>query len=127
MALALYALPILAAFAAQSASEPPPKPAPLQCDRGPVERTFGEVPWQVYACDDGATLVVVTGPTPTRKLSFFFILSPKNGRYNLHGEGNGDRNLTRPAYEALSAMAPEDLRALYAEAAAAGERSDNPG
>ncbi len=118
---ALLALPILIGAAQTSATETPEKPDPLQCDRGPTSRTFGEVPWLVYACDDGATLVVVTGPTPTRQLSFVFILSPKNGSYALHGEGNGDQNLTRPAYEALSAMTPDALRALYAEAVATGQ------
>jgi hypothetical protein len=98
----------------------------MQCDQGPVDRTFGEVPWKVYACDDGASIVVVTGPSPSRKLSFFFILYPKDGGYALRGEGNGDKNLTRPAYEALSAMKPDDLRALYAEAVAVGEGRASP-
>lgn len=118
--LARLAWLLLLAAAAPSGAQVPPDPPPLQCDSGPIERNFGEVPWKVFACDDGATIVVVTGPSTERQLSFYFIIYPKDGAYALHGEGNGDRNLTRPAYEALSAMTPDHFRALHAEAAASG-------
>lgn len=99
----------------------------LKCEMGPTGRTFGEVPWVIYACDDGASIVAVTGPTATRKLSFVFIIFPKDGTYRLHGEGNGDQALTRPAFDALSAMSPDDFRALYAEAVAVGQRAQAGG
>ena len=74
--------------------------------------------WLVFACDDGASIVVVTGPKSPEDLSFYFIIFPEDGAYRLHGEGNGDKALTRPAYEVLSAMSPDEIRALYAEATA---------
>lgn len=92
----------------------------LDCKAGPVERYFDGVQWYVFACDDGASIVVVTGPKSPSDLSFYFIIFPRDGTYKLRGEGNGDKALTRPAYEALSAMTEEELRALHAEATAAG-------
>lgn len=92
----------------------------LHCEAGPAVRYFDRVQWYVFACDDGASIVVVTGPKSPKDLNFYFIIYPMNGTYKLRGEGNGDKSLTRPAYEALSAMSGEELRALHAEAIAAG-------
>jgi hypothetical protein len=36
--------------------------APLQCDIGPITKSFGSVPWLVYSCADGKSLVVVSTP-----------------------------------------------------------------
>ena len=72
--------------------------------------------WYIFACDDGESIVVVTGPKSPKDLSFYFIIYPKDGAYTLHGEGNGDKTLNRPAYEALTAMSDDDFRALHAEA-----------
>ncbi|MGY6552841.1 MAG: hypothetical protein ACXIT4_13260 [Erythrobacter sp.] len=91
----------------------------LDCKAGAIERYFGGIQWLVLACDDGASLVVVTGPQSPETLSFFFIIFPKDGVYQLAGEGNGDKALTRPAHEALTAMTPDEIRALHAEASAA--------
>jgi len=110
------------AFAAPSPeqSEPPSGRPRLKCEAGPLERYFGEVQWYVYACDDGASLVFYTGPKRPSGLEFYFIIFPKDGTYKFVGEGVGDKALTRPTYEALSAMSPDEFRALHAEAVAVG-------
>lgn len=119
--LVVAALAATAAAATSSAQPEVPADRPrLKCDAGPLERYFGEVQWYGYACDDGASLVFYTGPKRPTGLEFYFIIFPKDGTYKLVGEGVGDKALTRPAYEALSAMTPDDFRALYAEAAAIG-------
>ena len=92
----------------------------LNCQSGPAERYFDGIQWYVFACDDGASIVVVTGPKSPDDLNFYFIIFPKNGVYKLRGEGNGDKALTRPAFEALSAMSNEDIRALHSEAMSVG-------
>lgn len=79
----------------------------------------------MFACDDGASVVVITGPQSPDDRQFYFILFPSDDTYKLVGEGNGDKALTRPAYGALAAMAPDEIAALYAEAAAQG-RADTP-
>lgn len=122
------ALAVLAAFAGNTAfaapsstqSEPPSARPRLKCEAGPLERYFGEVQWYVYACDDGASLVFYTGPKRPAGLEFYFIIFPKDGTYKLVGEGVGDKALTKPAYEGLSAMTAEQFRALHAEASAVG-------
>lgn len=121
---ALAANTVFAAPPAAQSELPSAKPR-LACDAGPLERYFGEVQWYVYACDDGASLVFYTGPKRPAGLEFYFIIFPKDGTYKLYGEGVGDKALTRPAFEALSAMSPDDFRKLHAEATASG-RSASP-
>lgn len=94
------------------------KPVALSCEAGPAERYFADVQWYVYACDDGASIVFVTGPKSPPDLSFVFIVAEENGAYTVHGEGNGDRALTKPAYDAITAMSGSDFRGLHAEATA---------
>ena len=120
--------PVFAALAANtadvaSASGQPEQASAkprLNCEAGPLERYFGDVQWYVYACDDGASLVFYTGPKRPAGLEFYFIIFLKDGNYKLHGEGVGDKALTAPAYEALSAMTAGQFRALHAEATSAG-------
>jgi len=116
---ALAAITALAGSASAQSENPSARPR-LKCEAGPLERYFGEVQWYVYACDDGASLVFYTGPKRPAGLEFYFIIFPKDGTYKLVGEGVGDKALTRPAFEALSAMSPDDFRTLHAEATASG-------
>ena len=120
--LVVAALAANTGLAAPSSEQSEPRSARphLKCDAGPLERYFGEVQWYVYACDDGASLVFYTGPKRPAGLEFYFVIFPKDGTYKLVGEGVGDKALTRPAYEALSAMSPDEFRALHAEAVASG-------
>lgn len=96
--------------AAQPTADEPP--AALVCERGPLERYFERVQW----------LVFVTGPKSPADLSFTFIVFMKDGEYRVRGEGNGDRALTRPAHDAITAMNAADYAALHAEASAMAAR-----
>lgn len=111
----MLALASAAPSFAQQASDPQ-KPS-LQCDLGPAERVFGEVQWIVYACRDGHTIVFFSKAKAGRDLSFYFIVFPQDKAYRIVGEGVGDRTLTKPAFEGISAMSPDEFRALHAEAA----------
>ena len=93
----------------------------LDCSLGPVERRYDNVQWYVFGCVDGETIVFHSGPETPEDLQFYFIVYPEDGEYKVYGEGNGDRALTRPAYEAISAMSAQDYAALHAEAAAKGQ------
>lgn len=92
------------------------KPA-LQCEVGPLQKTFGGNPWLVYGCSDGATLVVTSAPNSPAN-PFYFIIYPENGGYGMHGEGTGAKSATAAAFEDLKRLTPEDLTALTAEAKA---------
>ena len=89
--------------------------AQLQCDIGPVTKTFGSVPWLVYGCDDGSSMVLVSAPG-SRAAPFYFIFSPDSGGYQLRGEGTGAKSATDAAMKELQALTPEQIRALRREA-----------
>jgi len=110
IAASLFAIPVKAQDA-----DPYQRPS-LTCDNGPVERYFAQVQWHVLACDDGKSLVFVTGPKSPKDLNFYFIVFIKDAEYKVHGEGNGDKALTKPAYNAITAMSADEIQALHKEA-----------
>jgi hypothetical protein len=92
------------------------KPA-LQCEVGPLHKTFGGNPWLVYGCSDGATLVVVSsGDSPANP--FVFVVFPKDGSYEMSGEGTGAKEATAAAFEDLKRLTTDAITALLAEAKA---------
>ncbi|MFL0357445.1 hypothetical protein ACI5KX_13315 [Erythrobacter sp. GH1-10] len=117
-ALGAGALTLASPLAAQDAAGS--QPAPMKCERGPVERYFDNVQWYVFACEDEASLVFFTGPKSPADLQFYFLVYPKDGTYKVYGEGKGDKALTKPAYDAISSMTASDFRALHSEASAQG-------
>jgi hypothetical protein len=90
---------------------------PLQCDVGPITKTFGSVPWLVYACRDGKSLVVVSTPG-SPAAPFYFSFSPEHGGYHLRGEGTGSKKVTDAALEDLKRLSDDNVRALVHEAQA---------
>lgn len=101
---------------AASSQDAPPK---LDCSIGPVERAFGGTPWIVYACSDGRSVVVVSkGGNPAAP--FVFIISPKNGRYEIYGEGNGSKTASAAALADLKALGDDGIVKLGDAARAAG-------
>ena len=112
--LVLSPLPV----SASQEQDAPESASSKTCEIGPVERYFADVQWLVYACDDEETLVFVTGPASPSDLSFYFIVFKQDGAYKVYGKGNGDRALTKPAYDAISAMTQADFQSLHDEASA---------
>ena len=92
---------------------------------GPLTKTIGGNPWPVYACSDGKSLAVVSTPNvaPTW---FYFIVAPKGDGYAVGGEASGDKSVTKPVFEELSAMSSDAVVALYQEVRDSGE-GDAPG
>lgn len=88
--------------------------APLQCDIGPITKVFGSVPWLLYSCDDGKSLVVVSAPgSPAAPFYFFF--SPEGRGYHLRGEGTGSKPLTDAAYMELEVLSNKDITDLVGQ------------
>jgi hypothetical protein len=102
------------ALAAQAQSSQ----AALDCSIGPANRSYGGVPWLVYACSDNATVVLVSAPG-SPAAPFYFTFFRKNGRYSLGGEGTGARSVTDRAYSDLSALSEPEVKGLLASAKAA--------
>jgi TonB family protein len=112
----------LAALAGPAADAEPPPAAPepsLNCEKGPLRRSFGGTDWLVYGCDDKATLVAAAAEG-NPAAPFYFVLYPKGDSRELYGEGIGDRKATAPAFEDLKRLDPAAIAALLAEAERAG-------
>src|ERR1700684_2584411 len=88
--------------------------APLQCDIGPITKVFGTVPWLLYSCDDGKSLVVVSAPG-SAGAPFYFFFSPEGRGYHLRGEGTGSKTLTDAALKELQVLSREDITGLVAQ------------
>ena len=91
---------------------------PLKCDVGPITKTFGSVPWLVYSCKDGKSLVVISSPG-SPSAPFYFIFSPENRGYHLRGEGTGSKTVTDAALGDLKRLSDDEIRALVSETQAA--------
>ena len=93
---------------------PAEEPPALQCEVGPLKRTYGGAPWLVYSCSNGQSLVVVSddgnpaGP-------FYFMIYAQDGSYQLGGEGSGARAVTDAAFEELKTLTPDAIAALVRE------------
>lgn len=115
-ALLLLMLGISATCVAETETEP------MNCDVGPIERSFGANEWIVYSCQDQQSIVVVSAPG-SPAMPFYFMITPIDGKYQLHGEGNGDKTATNAAYQDLKlldeAAIAELISATNQQAAAA--------
>jgi hypothetical protein len=86
------------------------------CSEGPITRTFGGTDWLVYACDDHKSIVLVTAPgSPAAPFVFSFMMS--EGRYQLHGEGAGRKELTDAALNDLQKLTAHDIALLIRQCA----------
>ena len=113
-------LPVLLAsldVAAQGPSE-----RRIVCDRGPFgARTYGGTAWDIYGCNDERSVAVVTA-YGNPGLPFYFLFTESNGRYALSGEGTGQPEFSRKAYEDLARLSQEDVQALVKQTQKAGPR-----
>ena len=108
--MSLLAL-LFAGLAAHPQSAPPPERPSMECEVGPLHRTFGGSRWILYSCVDGETLVMAADEGNPAS-PFYFILYPRDGGYHLYGEGAGSREASAAAMEELRALTPEGIRAL---------------
>lgn len=97
-----------------------PEPTPMKCESGPVHRVFGGTSWLVYGCDDGASVVIVSGPDSPAS-PFYFLLAFSDGAYRITGEGNGDQAATGAAFEELKSLDRSAITALAEEASRASD------
>jgi len=86
----------------------------IKCEIGPVAKTFGKVPWLVYGCDDGKSLVVISDKG-SPAMPFYFMFFPKDGRYELVGEGTGRKESTAAAHAELKALTDSEIANLLHE------------
>ncbi len=99
--------------------------APLQCDIGPITKTFGSVLWLLYSCGDGKSLVVVSAPG-SQAAPFYFFFSPDGQSYHLTGEGAGSKALTDAALKELQALSKTDIEGLVRQTITARAKTASP-
>jgi len=97
----IFLIPINNAFGEQS----------MQCDIGPIDKVYGKSKWFVNSCPDNITLVIYSYPESPAS-PFYFMFYKKEGKYNLYGEGTGDKNYTGAAREELSKLKENDIKAI---------------
>ena len=85
----------------------------LTCEVGPVDRVYGGSAFSIYSCDDDKSVVAVA-KRGSAAYPFYFIVSPQGGEVRLYGEGDGDSDATRAAFQDLNEFKPADVAALVA-------------
>ena len=125
-ALALVAACITVQASADTVRRWPDKPTPLSCNVGPDKRVIGGNEWLVFACDDGASIVIVSAEGNPASPFVFSFIRDLLGKHRLTGEGNGDKIGSKAAFDELSAWARDDIekarkRAIAATDSAMGE------
>lgn len=104
-----YCLLLLVLFPVFSYSDP------MECNVGPIEKEFGGTKWVVYACSGQESMLVVSAPG-NPAMPFFFSVFLEGGEYIVTGEGNGDRASSYLAYDAISKLTKEQIRAILDQA-----------
>jgi hypothetical protein len=86
------------------------EPKKLNCEVGPITKTFGGSNWLVYSCGDFQSVIFVTAPG-SPAMPFVFIHA--DGK--LQGEGNGKKEFTGPAYAELKQLSESQIKQLIEE------------
>lgn len=98
-----------------------PAQAPLDCSAGALTKSFGAVPWLVYACSDNTSVVVMSAPG-SPAAPFYFMLFQKEGKYVVVGEGTGQKAVTDRAHAELVRLTKPEIQALLASAKQAAKK-----
>ena len=114
-ALSLAAIAFVSALGCASAAAQEAVAPRLDCEIGPVQKTFGSAPWLVFACSDDKSLVIVSAPGNAGN-PFFFKMFIKDGQRHVVGEGAGSKKVTAAAYDELVKLSEADVAALISAA-----------
>jgi hypothetical protein len=102
------------------AAAPASEPA-MACDRGPVQREFGAATWNIYACSDNKSVVVVPGKVVNGEFGYFFV-TPNGTGVTVAGEGWGKDATFQPVYQQLQHVTGAELKSLVQAAQAVTQR-----
>jgi hypothetical protein len=85
--------------------------APLACESGPVQREFAKATWNIYACADGNSVVVVPLTAINGEFGYFFV-TPNGQEIVVAGEGWGQDASFQPVFQQLKQFTVAELAAL---------------
>jgi hypothetical protein len=95
------------------------RPPELNCDVGPLHKTYGETAWLVYACNDSRSIVIISDEgNPAFPFLFMLYVKP-SGDMQLHGEGDGKESATRAAFDEIKTLTQSDVAGLVEQAQSA--------
>lgn len=83
----------------------------LECNVGPVTRSYGNTDWLVYSCSDRKSLVLVSAPG-SPAMPFIFSVMAQGGSHKFRGEGTGDKKATAAAWEEISKLTQKEIATL---------------
>ena len=83
----------------------------LACETGPVQRQFGPTAWNIYACSDGKSVVVVPVKVVNGEAGYFFV-TPNGQGITVAGEGWGKDATFQPVYQQLQHITLAELKAI---------------
>lgn len=113
----LKGLVLVIAFTEVVSAADPPDKASLTCESGPVRREFGGTAWNVYACDDGRSIVVVPLAAVNGMFGYFFV-TPNGHEVVVNGEGWGRDAPFQPIFRQLKKLTVQELAAIVESARA---------
>jgi hypothetical protein len=87
-----------------------------------VLKTYGGSQWNVYGCNDGRSVAVISAPGSAAMPFYFFFAWGSDGM-ELHGEGTGNTQATDAAFKDLKPLTETGVAALFQEATAASDSS----
>ena len=109
---------ISAASPAAAAPVDDERPPALNCEVGPLHRTYGKTDWLVYSCDDTRSVVVVSAEGNPAVPFYFIVYVKPDGAVKLYGEGNGDKSASQAAFDELKQLSQSEVAALVAQSRA---------
>ena len=110
------ALAIVTGPAWASTSAEAERPPELNCEVGPLHKTYGQTAWLVYACNDSRSVLIVSD-NGNPSIPFYFILYVKpDGEMKLHGEGTGNEAATKVAFDEIKTLTRLDVAGLVEQA-----------
>jgi hypothetical protein len=118
--LVLVTLCFMANVSCAATPQEADRPPALNCEIGPLHKTYGQTAWLVYACDDSRSVVIVSDTgNPAMPFYFFFYVEP-DGSMKLHGEGTGKKSATQAAFNDLEKLTLADVSGLVDQAKSVG-------
>lgn len=122
--LTILLLGIFASASWASVPSEEERPPDLNCEVGPLQKTYGQTAWLVYACNDSRS-VVIASDKGNPALPFYFILYVKpDGDMHVYGEGTGKKSATQAAFDEIKLLTQTDVAELVKQAQAV-QVSDN--
>ncbi len=83
----------------------------LNCNIGPITRSYGGTNWLVYSCDDHHSLIFLSAPD-NPGAPFYFLMAKQESGYQLNGEGTGNKDATGAAFADLKKLSEQEIASL---------------